>query len=340
MNMTQGHDYIATWFYRESAEEASFYPQAGGRGDSSLLHSVYMQILVPFFTTFRHYNPQARLLFFTNLTTEALPEFLHELFRRTRTEIVTQPYTCRPPKGWYKAWMNQFYVYDVMERMNRRMQPGDTLLICDADCLCRTPLDELFKTVRLRGSALYEMYYPSDYSINGTTPEEMAAFYTTYYGTPPSSALHYYGGEFIALSAEAAARVCREFPALWKFNFSQPADRPRLHEEAHMLSVMAERLHLRNDVANRYVKRMWTGKSYHNIQPGDELMPVWHVPAEKKFGLYRLYRLLEREKGLRDEKRFWKKAGICCGIPYTTMEKRLQDMTLRIKNKISSLIHG
>ena len=34
-------NYIATWFYRESHEEASYYPQAGGRGDSALLHSVY-----------------------------------------------------------------------------------------------------------------------------------------------------------------------------------------------------------------------------------------------------------------------------------------------------------
>ena len=40
-------NYIATWFYRESHEEASYYPQAGGRGDSALLHSVYMQIQVP-----------------------------------------------------------------------------------------------------------------------------------------------------------------------------------------------------------------------------------------------------------------------------------------------------
>ena len=64
-------DYIATWFYRESADEASFYPQMGQKGDSALVHSVYMQIQVPFFRTFRHYNPAARLLFFTNLKRHA-----------------------------------------------------------------------------------------------------------------------------------------------------------------------------------------------------------------------------------------------------------------------------
>lgn len=42
-------NYIATWFYKESREEASYYPQVGGKGDSSLVHSIYMHIQVPFF---------------------------------------------------------------------------------------------------------------------------------------------------------------------------------------------------------------------------------------------------------------------------------------------------
>lgn len=95
-------NYIATWFYRESHEEASYYPQAGGRGDSALLHSVYMQIQVPFFTTFRHYNPEAELLFFTNLEADQLPPFLTELFQRTRTEVVTLPTGTVPQKDGTK----------------------------------------------------------------------------------------------------------------------------------------------------------------------------------------------------------------------------------------------
>ena len=46
--MKGGNNYIATWFYKENKDEASFYPQGGGRGDSPLLHSIYMQIQVPF----------------------------------------------------------------------------------------------------------------------------------------------------------------------------------------------------------------------------------------------------------------------------------------------------
>ena len=88
-------NYIATWFYRESHEEASYYPQAGGRGDSALLHSVYMQIQVPFFTTFRHYNPEAELLFFTNLEADQLPPFLTELFHcHTRQLAIFSDFKC------------------------------------------------------------------------------------------------------------------------------------------------------------------------------------------------------------------------------------------------------
>ena len=85
--MTTPTNYIATWFYKESKEDASFYPQAGKRGDSALVHSIYMQIQVPFFTTFRHYHPDDKLLFFSNL--DQFPDYLERLFKELRIETVT-----------------------------------------------------------------------------------------------------------------------------------------------------------------------------------------------------------------------------------------------------------
>ena len=200
-------DYIATWFYRESADEASFYPQMGQRGDSALVHSVYMQIQVPFFRTFRHYNPKARLLFFTNLRREGLPRFLLGLFDELGVETVTLPYERRPPKGWYGAWQNQFYLYDILGWMGGRMKADDALLVCDADCLCRTPLDGLFDEIRKQGSALYEFITDRSATINGITLPEMEAFYSACYGTPPRSPLAYYGGEVIGLGGGRVGRL-------------------------------------------------------------------------------------------------------------------------------------
>ena len=319
-------NYIITWFYRESADEASFYPQMGQRGDSALVHSVYMQIQVPFFRTFRHYNPKARLLFFTNLRREGLPRFLLGLFDELGVETVTLPYERRPPKGWYGAWQNQFYLYDILGWMGGRMKADDALLVCDADCLCRTPLDGLFDEIRKQGSALYEFITDRSATINGITLPEMEAFYTDCNGTPPRSPLAYYGGEFIGLRGDSVCRINEVYAGLWAFNLAR-ADRrePKLNEEAHVLSVLAERLDLRNAVANRYVKRMWTSPQFNNVCPEDERLAVWHLPYEKKRGLYRLFRLLEKQKGLGDEERFWHRAKELTGVPAVSLRKRLRD---------------
>ena len=37
--MKQPVDYITTWFYKESKDEASFYPQLGQKGSSSLVQA-------------------------------------------------------------------------------------------------------------------------------------------------------------------------------------------------------------------------------------------------------------------------------------------------------------
>ena len=319
-------DYIATWFYRESADEASFYPQMGQRGDSALVHSVYMQIQVPFFRTFRHYNPKARLLFFTNLRREGLPRFLLGLFDELGVETVTLPYERRPPKGWYGAWQNQFYLYDILGWMGGRMKADDALLVCDADCLCRTPLDGLFDEIRKQGSALYEFITDRSATINGITLPEMEAFYSGCYGTPPRSPLAYYGGEFIGLRGDSVCRINEAYAGLWAFNLARAGSRePKLNEEAHVLSVLAERLDLRNAVANRYVKRMWTSPQFNNVCPEDERLAVWHLPYEKKRGLYRLFRLLEKQGGLGDEERFWHRAKELTGVPAVSLRKRLRD---------------
>lgn len=323
--MIERKNYIATWFYKENAAEASFYPQAGGRGDSPLLHSVYMQIQVPFFITFHHYNPEAVFLFFTNLQPTDLPRYLTSLFERLKVKIVTLPYTHRPPKGWHIAFQNQFYLYDILDWMSSHMEEDDAVLVSDADCLCRHSLAGLFAHVKSMGSSLYEMDYAEDAVINGTTQAQLGEFYQAMYGEKPSCKMKYYGGEFIAMKGNFVKMINKEFPALWKFNLSLHEDGPRLREEAHVMSVLAERAGMRNDNANGYVKRMWTIPRFNNVTIGDEDLAVWHMPYEKKRGLYHLYKIFEKDEHAMDRPCFWIKAGRLCGIPHVSAGKKVHD---------------
>ena len=333
--MKQPVNYIATWFYKESAEEASFYPQMGQKGDSALVHSIYMQIQVPFFRTFQHYNPSARLLFFSNLKKQELPAFLQRLFDTLNVETVTLSYTCKPPKNWYSAWQNQFYLYDILRYMEGRMQPDDALLVTDADCLCRTSLKSLFDKTREKGSALYEFITDRKANINGVTLPEMDEFYEACYHKKPQQPITYYGGEFICLRGDLIARINKTYPELWHFNLQRTDSRQsRLNEEAHVLSILAEHLQFRNRIANDYVKRMWTSPQFNNIMPEDMNIPVWHLPYEKKRGLYRLFRYIEKRQGLGEEKSFWKNARKMTGIPTVSLQKKIYDRITTILIKL------
>ena len=334
--MKQASNYIATWFYKESESEAGYYPQIGKKGSSALAHSVYMQIQVPFFRTFRHYNPKAKLLFFTNLEEAGLPAFLREMFFELGVETITLPYSCRPPEDWYPAWQNQFYLYDILQEMGHVMQADDALLVCDADCLCRWPLDRLFDSVRREGSALYEFVTDREYVINGITLPQMEDFCQACYGEPPRSCMTYYGGEFVALRGDVVRRINDAYPRLWAFNLERFARKePKLNEEAHVMSILAEHLGIRNAVANLYVKRMWTTPGFNNVCPGDENYAVWHLPYEKKRGLYRLYRLFMRDGGaMRDEVAFWKRAQACTGIPRVGIGKKAADRLITLWMKL------
>ena len=329
-------DYIATWFYAESAEEAGYYPQLGGRGSSPLVHSIYMQIQVPFFVTFRHYNPRAELLFFTNLEAEELPDYLLSTFGRLGVETLTVPYTNRPPEGWHGAWQNQFYLFDILSFLARRINDGDTVTVADADCVCRHPLDGLLACVRRDGSALYELFTDPERDINGITLSQMDTFYAACYGCSPCKPLSYYGGEFVSLRGDMVKAVSTLFPELWAMNVGRAEGGfPKLNEEAHCLSVIAERLGMRNATANGYVKRMWTSPIYNNVRPGDENLSVWHLPYEKKRGLHRLCRLMTHWLNcMDDEEAFWKMAGEETGIPVISRRKKWRDKLTVMRMKL------
>ena len=335
--MTPSTHYIATWFYKESKEEASFYPQAGQTGDSELVHSIYMQIQVPFFTTFRHYNPDIKLLFFTNV--EKLPHYLEELFTKQNVEIIRLPYRCIPPDGWYSAWRNQFYLYDIWQYMGGRMQDNDTLLICDADCLCTTSLVPLFDEVVATGSVLYELSTSPETRIHDISLKEMTDLYEACYQQKAAQPIYYYGGEFFALRGDIVKKVNEAYPSLWNYNLQLfKENRPKLNEEALFFSVLAERLGIRNNFGNQYIKRMWTYPKFNNVEKGDEKLAIWHLPYEKKRGLFYLFQLFMNRPLIieENEKAFWGKAAFYTGVPTIRFGKKVKDLQSALIRKLKS----
>ena len=134
---------------------------------------------------------------------------------------------------------------------------------------------------------------------------------------------------------DTVGRVNKAYGPLWQFNLQRFGHGlPKLNEEALFFSVLAEHLHIRNNIANRYVKRLWTSPGYNNVRPDDAQLSVWHLPYEKKRGLYRLFRLLSAHPEIADEAAFWQKASRWTGIPHIGLEKRIYDRIVTLWQKL------
>ena len=78
------------------------------------------------------------------------------------------------------------------------------------------------------------------------------------------------------------------------------AGKSKFNEEAHFLSYLYAKLGYTNAPANPYIGRIWTGLKYRNASAKDFELMIWHVPAEKKHGIKRLFQQI-----IRPHSQFW-----------------------------------
>jgi hypothetical protein len=107
--------------------------------------------------------------------------------------------------------------------------------------------------------------------------------------SPPKSP--YCGGEFVAVTSEKIADLNEKILAVYLFLMSiHSDDKAFAFEEAHVLSMAYALLGWGVGDANRYIKRIWTQPLMHrNAAAVDLRLLLIHVPAEKKYGVRRIY---------------------------------------------------
>lgn len=170
---------IATWLYAEREGEESFYPQVGGRPSSPWFQAVYWRCVAIFYATAARTSPKARRVFWTNapfipdVDGYDLGVFLNDL----AVEVATRPFTFQPPRGYYDAWQNQFYVLDLVEALAERLGPEDVAVLLDSDCIWTQPVDLLADAAREHRALTFDVGLGEDEMQNGLTRRDMGAIY-------------------------------------------------------------------------------------------------------------------------------------------------------------------
>ncbi|SDP36534.1 hypothetical protein SAMN04487788_3189 [Microbacterium testaceum StLB037] len=332
---------ISSWFYTHGDGELGAYAQMRGHIASEGFRDVYRRCIAVFFATARLVEPTARLVLFSNVTWDgSASRVSHEvevLLRRLGVEIVQIPYSHEPPATWPAAWRNQFFVLDVLKWAAQTLLPDDEILVLDSDMVWTgSPrASNMWRRVREDGGIALSIDYAPDESVNSMSRREMTQKMAGLDDAAPP--LAYCGGEFVALSGKIVQAYYLEAAAILLENIDRSAGGTLYaFEEAHVLSVANSRIGIQAGSANFYVKRLWTQPlKYKNVRDDDVALPLWHLPAEKRYGIRRLYKRFtsdalshsveEAGHGLRPIA--VGTLGACLGIPKNSPFKWVRDVS-------------
>jgi hypothetical protein len=326
---------VATWFYEQDEVEGGAYAQMRGDSSSEAYRDVYRRCLGVFFRTARIANPQAELVLVLNRPwrrdASKVADEVGALFESVRVTTRVCGYTFSPPRTWPQAWRNQFFVLDALGELAAASSSNDSIVLLDCDVVwsCSERTRVLWSELRAARSLTMHMDYAPDQPVNGMARRDMTRLALDLgLETDNHGVLPYCGGELVGLAGGTAAAVYAGARDVWPKIVARH-ERSELWgmDEAHVLSMLYANLGLTTGNAAPYVKRLWTQPfRYRNTAPGDEDLALWHVPAEKRYGLRRLYDALSRMPDT-DAVTWVRPAtlGPYLGVPRNTAQKVVRD---------------
>lgn len=327
-------DLLATGLVIDRPSEGTLFPSAGGNSADPRVQAVYWRCAVTLFASARLTNPDLRLVLFCTGEPPSLGRTdIGAVLRRYAVEIVVVPLTARIARKRATTWGTVLYFHDIMIYL-QGSQRDYRLALVDSDVLVTAPLITLFDRIGSAGLCGYRIDSAVDEPINGMTRRSMAGVAAALTGRthPPIS---HFGGELFGCSRKAWED---HGPIISRILDQALAGRgpaaPVLTEE-HVFSIAFAAIGGVKE-ANDLIKRIWTSPRHNTATPGDERLPLWHLPAEKRYGLADLYEWLGREgwPTVIDPDVLRAAAMRFCGVPRKSNSKLVRDGIRQIAAKL------
>jgi hypothetical protein len=321
---------ISTCLAIDQGSEGIGYPQVGAVSRAEL-EALYWGCVAVFFASSIRFNPNAgHRLILNRIPADAGEAHPLTLIRRLGVEVVEIPFTYAPPDGYHPQFRNAYFSLDAIE--NVAAAGGDRpVFMLDPDIIWLRSADDFAAAVERHGALTLEIPYPPDQDVNGLTPMELQGLYGEMLAREWPEPARQFGGEVFAATPAEARRIAEVVRATWHQSMDRFArGKRKFNTEEHMTSYAYNVLGYAPGSANDYIRRIWTRRfGTVNASQEDRSLTAWHVPAEKRYGLRRLYR-----DAVDPSSRFWNTpldeswidyVGFHLGVPRAGARKALAD---------------
>ena len=326
---------LATGLVIDSPEEGTTFPSAGGNSSDPRVQAVYWRCVVTLFATARLVDPAQRLALFCN----ALPPVIDgadigRVLEHYGVELRCVPLTTRIDRTRNSAWGNVLYFADIMASLADEADDL-ALALVDSDVLVTAPLDALFARIGEADFTGYAVDTAPNEQINGMTLQSMTQAAQALSGSPLESVTHF-GGELFGTTVGAWKRHEALFGSILDQATAGIGPAAAVRTEEHVFSIAFAQPGVAPAQANDLIKRIWTSPNHNTAQPGDELLPLWHLPAEKRYGLADLFGWLNRQGWPTEmEPGALRKAEMrFCGVPRKSTGKVIRDGIRQVAAKL------
>ena len=287
-------NYICTWLCADEKGEESIFPQTGQKSSSQSHQNIYWRCLTVFYITSNRFNKEEKHLLFTNVKTLPVVDGrkMSDILSELNVQVIFTDFKYKTPKGYFGMFQNQFYEFSILEYIaGSNNNPDDQYMILDSDCIFLKPAKQLFNAASKKGFLSFEDECTTDLVIHGLSRKNMKTVYEDLLGREIDEIPGYHLGEFYLCSVTNTKTIFADFMELWPVllkRFEQGL--PKFNEEAHTLSYLYYKNGLIASEDKTLMKRIWTNPLfYRNVSPSDTRLVVWHLPAEKTFGIAKLY---------------------------------------------------
>ncbi|MCY7384413.1 MAG: hypothetical protein LH628_17885 [Microcoleus sp. CAN_BIN18] len=287
-----GSVYIVTGMCCDEEGQESKYPQGSdAKSSSEKFQLVYWRCAVVYFASSVRNNPEAQHILFTN--TDRIPNIESfntvEFFNKIGVKVVQIPFTYQPPIEYYPAFRSTFFKFDIIQYLKNHSESNDLCIALDSDCVWVNSADRIIADIEKHGLTTYDLYEPDDKKISGLTRQEMQKIYEEL-GYKVDEPPKYFGAEFIVGSGKHIKILSDEVDSIWETCLQRfAAGETKFNTEEQMLSYIYNKLGYARSSGNAYFNRVWTSPIYYTANEGDLKMDVWHLPAEKGYGIKRLF---------------------------------------------------
>jgi hypothetical protein len=279
-------NYICTWLCTEVKREEDIYNYTGERHGQKN-QNVYWRCLLLFYAPSKRFNINKLPI----LDGRDVKLMLDDL----GVEVIFIESIYITPKVNFNFRQDHFYKFSVLEYIARNDKNlDDHYMILDSDCIFTRSTDSLFEEAKPKGFIFFEHPYATDLIDYGFSRVNMKSIYEDLSRQAVNKMPAYHFGEFFLGSVKNIHIIFNGFLELWPELIRRgKVGLPKLDEESQSLGYLYYKNKFVSSKRTDLFKRIWTNPVfYRNVERSDVDVAIWHLPAEKTYGLARLYEVL------------------------------------------------